>query len=59
MAQHIFYCKDCKKYTMEKNCPLCKKETFENKPPKYSPEDKYAKFRREVKGKEYKSKGLI
>lgn len=59
MARHILYCLKCKKYTMKDSCPICNAETVANKPPKYSPEDKYGDLRRKVKEPEYKAKGLI
>lgn len=45
----ILKCKECNIYTLEQKCPECGKKTVEVKPPKYSPEDKYAKYRREYK----------
>jgi H/ACA ribonucleoprotein complex subunit 3 len=59
MAKHILFCSRCKKYTLNSSCPECNSKTVLPKPPKYSPEDKYGKFRREVKGDEYKEKNLI
>ncbi|MBS3121488.1 ribosome biogenesis protein [Candidatus Woesearchaeota archaeon] len=55
--QHILKCQKCNKYTLKKEC--CGEKTIETKPPKYSPEDKYAKYRREVKADDRKGKGLI
>jgi len=45
--KHIYICNTCNKYTLKKEC--CNKTTAEIKPAKYSPEDKYAKYRREYK----------
>jgi H/ACA ribonucleoprotein complex subunit 3 len=59
MAKHILFCGKCNKYTIKDVCPLCNGSVVSHKPPKYSPEDKYGKFRREVKSKEYQAKGLI
>ena len=44
-------------YTMKEEC--CGKTTIDPKPPKYSPDDKYGKYRREVKEKERKEQGLL
>ena len=42
---------------MKEKC--CGEKTIDSKPPKYSPDDKYGRFRREVKEKERKDKDLI
>jgi H/ACA ribonucleoprotein complex subunit 3 len=52
MAKSILFCSDCKEYTMEQICPRCEKKTIFPKPPKYSPEDKYAEYRRKAKSVE-------
>ncbi len=52
MSEHIFKCKACASYTMEKTCPACGAETINPKPPKYSPEDKMGSYRRKAKGME-------
>jgi len=57
MARPLRFCKKCNVYTLKQEC--CNSETLSPEPPKYSPEDKYGKYRREVKEKEYKEKGLI
>jgi len=49
MHSKIFFCKRCKIYTLEKNCPKCNFKTENPKPAKYSPEDKYGKWRRLAK----------
>ena len=49
MVARILKCKKCNSYTLENICPKCGGKTYEVKPPKYSPEDKYAKYRREYK----------
>jgi len=59
MAEHIRKCMDDQRYTLEKNCPLCKKETIMPRPPKFSLQDKYASLRRESKKKELQEKGLF
>lgn len=37
---------------MDQKCPKCGKTTIFPKPPKYSPEDKYAEYRRKAKKQE-------
>lgn len=44
---------------MKDTCPKCSAKTNLAKPPKYSLEDKYGKYRREVKKEELKKKGLL
>ena len=56
--KHILQCLSCGKYTLSDKCE-CGGETAENKPPKYSPEDKYADYRRKVKEKGWKKQGLV
>jgi len=48
MARHIFKCKKCNSYTMSDKCK-CGGEAVNPKPPKYSPEDKFGKYRRKAK----------
>ncbi|HXG07546.1 MAG TPA: RNA-protein complex protein Nop10 [Nitrososphaera sp.] len=38
-------CPDCNTYTMKQECPKCKSSTINPHPPKYSPDDKYARYR--------------
>lgn len=49
MTQHIFFCKNCEIYTMKEICSICKSKTNSTKPAKYSPLDKWGKYRREAK----------
>jgi len=58
MTQHIFKCSSCNNYTLETSCPKCQKPTITPKPPKYSPEDKYGEYRRQIKREELKKQGL-
>lgn len=53
MAKEILKCQICNKYTLKKT--HCKKPTKTTKPAKYSPEDKYGKYRRQYKEKELKN----
>ncbi len=43
---------------MQEKCE-CGGKALNPKPPKYSPEDKFGKYRREVKKKEWEKKGLL
>jgi len=49
MKVEILFCKPCHIYTLKKECPTCKSPTITPKPAKYSPEDKYGKYRRMAK----------
>jgi H/ACA ribonucleoprotein complex subunit 3 len=42
-------CPKCLKYTLKDYCKDCNVETITIKPPRYSPEDKYGKYRRKLK----------
>ncbi len=41
-------CTSCKKYTLKEICPYCGQRTISPYPPRYSPQDKFGKFRREA-----------
>ena len=47
--KHILKCPKCNKYTMKETCEVCKVNTENSKPPRYSPLDKFAKYRRKAK----------
>ena len=55
---HIRKCFSCKKYTLEAECS-CGKKTIVPQPPKFSLDDKYAKYRRAVKKKELINNNLF
>ena len=38
-------CKKCNMYTMKETCSVCKEKTFSVHPAKFSPDDKYLRFR--------------
>jgi H/ACA ribonucleoprotein complex subunit 3 len=44
---------------MKDICKECGKKTVSPRPPKYSPEDKYARYRRIAYEKDRKEEGLI
>ena len=46
MSKEILYCDDCKKYSLKEICSVCDKKTRTPKPAKFSPLDKYGKYRR-------------
>jgi H/ACA ribonucleoprotein complex subunit 3 len=46
---HLYYCHHCKEYTLQQVCPRCQDKTIEPKPPRFSPQDHYGKYRRELK----------
>ena len=39
----------CREYTLQNTCPYCGGDVEVVYPPKYSPEDKYGKYRRILK----------
>ena len=46
---NIYYCVSCGAYTLEKKCKKCGEKTISKNPPKFSPQDHYGKYRRELK----------
>jgi H/ACA ribonucleoprotein complex subunit 3 len=42
-------CSKCNVYTLKDKCPKCGSPTVSPRPPKFSPEDKYGKYRRAAK----------
>ncbi len=38
-------CPNCGRYTFKEVCPVCGNETVVPHPPRFSPEDKYVKYR--------------
>ncbi len=49
MKMKMRRCKSCGGYTLKDRCPHCEGEVGVVYPPKYSPEDKYGKYRRMLK----------
>jgi len=50
MVDLLKKCKECGRYTLsEDKCPYCGGRLGSPKPPKFSPEDKYGKYRRMMK----------
>jgi H/ACA ribonucleoprotein complex subunit 3 len=56
--KHILKCQSCGKYTLSETC-TCGGKAIEHKPPKYSPEDKYADYRRQAKEEMWKEQGFL
>jgi len=56
--RHILKCISCGNYTLKEKCK-CGGKSVTPKPPKYTPEDKYGKYRREVKKENLVKKGLL
>ncbi len=54
----LYYCQTCEKYTMEQKCTTCNKPTSIPRPPKYTPDDKYTKYRAEIKIEQRRLQGL-
>ena len=57
MARHILRCKVCKAYTMKEI--HCGEKTENPKPPKFSIEDNYSKYRRIAKREMLVKEGLL
>lgn len=58
MPNRIKYCVSCSRYTLRDTCS-CGKKAAANVPPKYSPEDRMAKYRRQEKKRILQEKGLL
>ena len=56
--RHILKCVECGTYTMKEECK-CGGKAIMVKPPKYSPEDKYASYRREAKKEMLEAEGVL
>ena len=46
MKSLILFCNSCKFFTLSKSCTKCEMRTSNPLPPRFSPEDKYGKYRR-------------
>jgi len=46
LRTRIKKCPKCKIYTLKDNCPKCGEKTVYISPPRFSPLDKYGKYRR-------------
>ncbi|MDQ3972602.1 MAG: RNA-protein complex protein Nop10 [Thermoproteota archaeon] len=45
MKHLIRKCPNCGKYTLKQECNSCGVRTIDPHPPKYSPDDRYARYR--------------
>ena len=45
----LHYCKKCNEYTLDDVCSKCKEKTIFKKPPRFSPQDHYGKYRRKLR----------
>ena len=45
MKHLIRKCSACNRYTLRRLCPKCNAPTLDPHPPKYSPDDKYVRYR--------------
>ena len=52
MQTLIFQCRSCRRYTLCKECPQCLSSVSNPLPPRFSPHDKYGKYRRLLRGKQ-------
>ena len=46
---NLRYCKNCRKYTLDKICSKCKEKTISKNPPRFSPQNHYGAYRRKLK----------
>jgi len=56
MKMKMKRCRSCGEYTLKDKCPHCDGEVGVIYPAKYSPEDKYGKYRRILKKQQLKNK---
>ncbi|AEH60286.1 RNA-binding protein Nop10p [Methanosalsum zhilinae DSM 4017] len=54
MGHKILRCRECSRYTLNSQCPVCGKKTVIPGPAKFSPLDPYGKYRRKGKIQERK-----
>ncbi len=55
MKMKMKKCRSCGEYTLKDKCPYCDGEVGVIYPAKYSPEDKYGKYRRILKKQQLKN----
>ncbi len=49
MKSNILVCPECRRYSMADTCSECDTKTNTPHPSRFSPEDRYGKYRRELK----------
>ena len=47
--KNLRFCKNCKEYTLNDICINCKNKSILKYPPRFSPQDRYGKYRRILK----------
>ncbi|MBI2139701.1 RNA-protein complex protein Nop10 [Candidatus Woesearchaeota archaeon] len=57
--KQLMRCMSCSRYTLQKECPQCRAQTQVPLPPKFSPIDKYASYRRTAKSGQRKAQGIL
>lgn len=58
MRSRIKRCSNCRTYTLKDQCPKCSSVVMNTFPPRYSPEDRYGKYRRmALYGKDRETEG--
>lgn len=57
--KRIRFCTRCNKYTLKHTCPVCGKETVINAPQRYQKDEEVSKYRREIKKKLLKDRGIL
>jgi len=55
----IKYCQKCDEYTLKEVCEKCNEPSIVRQPPKYSPIDKNAKYRRQARKDDLINRGLL
>lgn len=45
MKYLLRFCNKCNRYTLKMNCPICNDKTMLAHPAKFSPDDKYIRYR--------------
>lgn len=58
MTELILKCVKCGRYTMKNKCTKCGVEALSTKPPRFSIEDKYGKYRLQYKKEHAESQDL-
>ncbi|MGA1865866.1 MAG: RNA-protein complex protein Nop10 [Thermoplasmatota archaeon] len=46
MRSRILRCNECMRYTLKEKCRECDAPTVNTFPPRYSPQDRYGRYRR-------------
>ncbi|MBS7382318.1 MAG: RNA-protein complex protein Nop10 [Candidatus Methanomethylophilaceae archaeon] len=59
MRSSLRRCPKCGRYSMKEKCLDCSADTVTAHPPRYSPDDRYGKYRRESIIEEYGENGKL